>query len=85
MEEIRAAMLESLAEFGRQSYPHLEYRLRFARDIAALWYARSDLMGVIAASQGEAVAREHIASITTLFEGLLPGGPGSRPSPLSSQ
>ena len=85
MHQIRSAMLATLREFQRQPQPALEHRLRFAPDIAALWYARSDLMRVIAAGHGEALARQHIASITSLFDGLLPNSATSRPSPLSSK
>jgi hypothetical protein len=85
MDEIRAAMLACLASCGPGKHPHLAHRLKFAPDIAALWYARSDLMRALAASQGESMARAHIAGITLLFEGLLPGSATSRPSPLSSQ
>jgi len=83
--EIRAAMLASLGSCGDQQFPHLERRLRYASDIQGLWYARSDLMLAVSASQGEAQARAHIAAITALFGSLQPGGGHSRPSPLSLQ
>ena len=47
-----------------------------------LWYLRGDLMAALAAIQGEAAAREKVAGITRMFQGLLPGSLNSRPSPL---
>jgi hypothetical protein len=39
-------------------------------------------MAALASMHGEKTARQHIASITAQFQGLLPGGLASRPSPL---
>lgn len=72
MDQIRSAMLELLGERGQADYPAFVRRVRFAVDIQALWYARSDLMGALATLHGEARAREQIEPVTTMFRGLLP-------------
>lgn len=72
MDQIRQAMLELLGEQGQSDYPVFVRRVRFANDIQALWYARSDLMGALATLHGEARAREQIKPVTALFQGLLP-------------
>lgn len=82
MEDIRESMLLVLGDAGPKHFPQLTRRVRYANDIQALWYLRGDLMGALAAVHGEAAARQKIASITAMFQGLLPGGLSSRPSPL---
>ncbi len=72
MEQIRHAMLGLLGESGQADHPAFTRKVRFASDIQALWYARSDLMGALATLHGEARAREQIEPITELFRGLLP-------------
>lgn len=81
-EEIREAMLEALGPSGQKSFPNVARRLRYANDIQALWYLRGDLMAALAALYSESVAREKLAGISGQFQGLLPGGLHSRPSPL---
>ena len=81
-EEIREAMLGVLGPAGQKSFPNVARRLRYANDVQALWYLRGDLMAALAALYSESVARERIAGITGQFQGLLPGGLNSRPSPL---
>ncbi|MGE4243029.1 hypothetical protein [Ramlibacter sp.] len=80
-EDIREAMLRLLGNHGSQ-YPQIMRRVRYAADIQALWYLRGDLMGVLASLHGESKAREKMQSVTHMFQGLLPGGMTSRPSPL---
>jgi hypothetical protein len=82
LEDIRESMLFVLGDAGAKQYPATTRRIRYATDIKDLWYLRGDLMAAIAGMQGEAVAREKIASINAQFQGLLPGGLASRPSPL---
>ena len=41
-------------------------------------------MSVLAALEGEAIARSKLDHISDMFKGLLPRGMSSRPSPLSS-
>jgi hypothetical protein len=81
-EDIREAMLDALGDQGSRHFPHVTRRIRYASDIQSLWYLRGDLMGCLASMHGESVARQKIASITAQFQGLLPGGLTSRPSPL---
>ncbi len=83
MEDIRESMLALLAEVGEQRAPHVTRRVRYAPDVHSLWYLRGDLMAVLASVQGEAVAREKIVALSQLFEGILPEGLRSRPSPLN--
>ena len=82
LEDIRESMLFVLGDDGAKQYTATTRRIRYATDIKDLWYLRGDLMAAIAGIHGEAVAREKIASINAQFQGLLPGGLASRPSPL---
>lgn len=81
-EDIRELMLGTLGNDGAKRFPHITRRIRYANDIQALWYLRGDLMAAMADVYGEKVARHKMASISTQFQGLLPGGLTSRPSPL---
>jgi hypothetical protein len=81
-EDIREAMLAVLGDAGPKHFPQITRRIRYANDIQALWYLRGDLMAALAAVHGEMAARQKLASITEMFQGLLPGGLNSRPSPL---
>lgn len=82
IEDIREAMLELLGEEGAHQYPQVTRRIRYAGDVQGLWYLRGDLMAVLAALHGEVRARERVAAISDMFEGLLPASLASRPSPL---
>lgn len=82
LEDIREAMLATLGDQGTRQFPQATRRIRYATDIKDLWYLRGDLMAVLATLHGEAAARQQIASINAQFQGLLPGGLSSRPSPL---
>jgi hypothetical protein len=81
-EDIRESMLAALGDNGSRHFPQITRRIRYANDIQALWYLRGDLMAALAAMHGEMAARERVASVTAQFQGLLPGGLHSRPSPL---
>ena len=81
-EDIREAMLVLLGDVGPKRFPHVTRRVRYANDIQALWYLRGDLMAALAAMHGEVAAREKVAAVTRMFQGLLPNGLNSRPSPL---
>ena len=81
-EDVREAMLAVLGDAGPKHFPQITRRIRYANDIHALWYLRGDLMAALAAVHGEMAARQKLASITEMFQGLLPGGLNSRPSPL---
>ncbi|MFD0667387.1 hypothetical protein ACT80S_06690 [Ramlibacter sp. MAHUQ-53] len=80
LDRIRDAMLELLGEDGQAAYPAFVRRVRFAADPQALWFARSDLMGALAALHGEARARQQLESVTAMFTGLLPASLEPRPS-----
>ncbi len=81
-EDIRESMLALLGEAGFKQFPQVTRRIRYTNDVNALWYLRGDLMAALATMHGELNARGRIASVTSMFEGLLPGGLSSRPSPL---
>ena len=53
LEDLRDAMLAALGDTGSVRHPLLARQLRFARDAESLWYARSDLMGVLSSLYGE--------------------------------
>ena len=40
------------------------------------------VMAALAAIHGEGTARDQVAKVTAMFQGLLPNGLNSRPSPL---
>ncbi|WP_332774916.1 hypothetical protein [Polaromonas sp.] len=81
-EEIRQTMLEELGEIAEKNYPRITRRVRYAQDVQGLWYARGDVMAVLAALHGETVAREKVERMSRMFTGLLPAGLNSRPSKL---
>lgn len=71
-EGIRELMLTELGDYGERKFPAVARRVRYACDIQGLWYARSDVMAILANTHGETVAREKIANISGRFNGLLP-------------
>lgn len=81
-EDIREAMLALLGQAGTKQFANVVRRVRYANDVQALWYLRGDLMAALAATQGEAAARQKVQQITRMFQGLIPGSLTSRPSPL---
>lgn len=81
-EDIREAMLALLGQAGSKQFANVVRRVRYANDVQALWYLRGDLMAALAATQGEAAARQKVQQITRMFQGLIPGSLSSRPSPL---
>jgi hypothetical protein len=81
-DEIRQVMLAAMGEFGEKHYPKIVLRVRYAQDPQALWYARGDVMAVMAALQGETAARQKVYDINDMFRGLLPSSLGSRQSSL---
>jgi hypothetical protein len=82
-EDVRQLMIASLGSGGLKQFPQITRRIRYANDIHALWYLRGDLMAALSAMHGEAAARQRILGITHQFQGLVPGGMASRPSPLN--
>ena len=73
-EAIRQLMLTELGEGGEKTFPAVVRRVRYAPDIEGLWYARSDVMAILADTHGETIAREKLAHISGRFNGLLPKG-----------
>ena len=84
IEAIREAMLAALGTLGATSNPVVRLRVTYANEIQDLWYLRGEVMSVLAALEGEAIARSKLDHISDMFKGLLPRGMSSRPSPLSS-
>src|SRR5689334_667977 len=83
IEHIRQSMLSALGDNGCGQFPRIAYRVRHANEIRDLWYLRGELMGALSRMHGEGAALETIFAISEEFEGLLPGGFSSRPSPLA--
>ncbi len=71
-EDIRQLMLCEIGEYGEKYYPGVARRVRYAADAQGLWYARSDVMAILASTHGETIARERLATISGKFKGLLP-------------
>lgn len=82
LDDIRLAMGDSLGDAGCSRFPALVRRIGAALNAPSLWYLRSPLMVALCAIHGEEAARRKIESISAHFEGLLPSGLHSRPSPL---
>ncbi|MCF8154602.1 MAG: hypothetical protein K9K35_01235 [Rhodoferax sp.] len=74
LERVRTAMLRVTDEFGGPEHGRLDMKISEAREIAALWHLRPDLMQLVAEVQGEEVARECMAEITALFKKHHLGG-----------
>lgn len=81
MEDIRQLMLNELGQESEKRFPSVTRRIRYAQDIQALWYARSDVMGILANTHGETIARQKLANISGRFKGLLPKALTQRASP----
>lgn len=75
LEEVRKAMLQSLADFTGCEVARMNMRLRYAADIEALWYLRSDLFSILEPLRGVAQAQAETDRITLLFQGQLPTAP----------
>ena len=71
-EDIRQVMLHELGQYGEKKFPAIARRVRFAPDVQGLWYARTDVMAILANTHGETIAREKMARISRLFNGLVP-------------
>lgn len=82
MGDIQKAMLSALGQAGMKAYPAVTRRIHYSDDLQALWHLRGDLMAALAALHGEARARDCIREVSGQFEGLLPRGLSTRPSPL---
>ena len=72
LEEVRRAMLHSLMGLTGCEVARMNMRLRYAGDIEALWYLRSDLLDTLTLLRGEATAQTVLDRITPMFQGQLP-------------
>lgn len=82
IEDIRTRMTEMLASYEDERAATVRRRIRYADSVESLWFLRGELMAVLSRSRGEAMALEMIASVSDMFDDLLPEGLRSRPSPL---
>ena len=80
MQDIQTSMLNALGDDGRRNHPRLTRMLQCATEPQTLWYARADLMSVLASRHGERKAGELLAGISVKFNGLLPTGLTARPA-----
>ena len=80
--DIQESMLAALGQAGAKRFPIVVRRIQYANDLQALWYLRGDLMAALAGIHGELYARDIIQDISEQFQGLLPRGLSTRPSPL---
>lgn len=81
LEEVRRAMLDSLAGLTGSEVARMSMRLRYAGDIEALWYLRADLQTTLQPLRGEAGARELLHRLTLMFHGQLPSVPRPAAAP----
>lgn len=79
---IRRTMTDLASSCGGRASAGLAMRMHYAADAQALWYMRSELMGLLAVSRGEVAAREAIEALSAMFAGLLPQGLRPRNTPL---
>ena len=82
IEDIRTRMTEMLSTHEDDRAIIVRRRIRYADSVESLWFLRGELMAVLSRSKGEARALEMIASVSDMFDDLLPEGLRSRPSPL---
>ena len=82
LEDIRERMQAMAEAAGGPRAPLVIRRIRYATDVEALWFIRSELMALLAGAWGEVVALERIDAVSDMFDDLLPEGLRSRPSPL---
>jgi hypothetical protein len=83
VDDIRHRMHALADSVGGERSQQVVRRIRYASDVEALWFIRSELMALLAGVMGEAAALEEVDAISDMFEELLPEGLRSRPSPLS--
>ncbi|WP_236748790.1 hypothetical protein [Acidovorax carolinensis] len=72
LEEVRHAMIECLVGLSGSDVARMNMRLRYASDIEALWYLRSDLRTLLVPLRGEALAHATLTQLTPLFQGSCP-------------
>jgi hypothetical protein len=74
LEQIRRTMTDLAASCGGRASAGLAMRVHYAADVQALWFMRSELMGLLAVSRGEGPARDAVEKLSAMFAGLLPAG-----------
>jgi hypothetical protein len=84
-EGIRQAMISVLGEDARFEHPHLLRRVRYAEDIKALWFLRSDLMAVLSQLYGEHRAQDVMQHLNEMFKGYLTDAKGIGNTKFSSR
>lgn len=84
LEDIRERMQAMAEAAGGARAEKVVRRIRYATDVEALWFIRSELMALLAGAYGELAALEKVDAISEMFDDLLPEGLRSRPSPLSA-
>ncbi|PJI97951.1 hypothetical protein CLU85_2752 [Acidovorax sp. 69] len=72
LEDVRRAMLQGLMGLTGCEVARMSMRLRYAGDIEALWYLRTDLFATLLSLRGQAVAQTVLDQVTLLFQGQLP-------------
>ncbi|MBP3981589.1 MULTISPECIES: hypothetical protein [unclassified Acidovorax] len=81
LEEVRYAMIQCLVGLSGSEVARMNMRLRYASDIEALWYLRTDLRTLLVPLRGEALANATLAQLTPLFQGQLPRALGGASQP----
>jgi hypothetical protein len=74
-EDIRTEMLAALSEIESRhpdDFSRTLVTITQASDVQSLWYARSELLRLIADRDGEQAARKALDAITDMFSGLVP-------------
>lgn len=82
LEVFRQAMLGLIDSDPSEKAAMLNLRIRCAATVQSLWFMRSEMMVLLAATHGEAEARHRLDLISELVRDALPSGLRSRPSPL---
>ena len=72
LEEVRRAMLQVLIGLSGCEVARMNMRLRYAGDIEALWYLRSDLFDTLEPLRGQRIAQAVLEQVTPLIQGQLP-------------
>ena len=78
VDRVRVAMLDALHGHCAEAHLRIDAPIRFATDLEALWYMRTDLMQAVASSKGELTATQVIKEVTSLFKGHLRSAKASR-------
>jgi len=72
LEQIREALLDILTELDGDHCKDTWSKVGRATEAQSLWYLRSEMMQLIAASYGEEIARRKLDAITEMFRGVVP-------------